>query len=178
MTAAAVARVEARFDTKSDEEIRPANVPIVIEAHDLPAIVAALSVGSTTGSGNDRMDGPGSGSGPGDGRGSGPGQYDGGGGGPYQIGGAIVGPRLISETKPAYTANAMRARIQGSVWLQAVVLPDGSVGAARVVRSLDATFGLDDEAVRTVKMWRFAPATLAGRAIPIRIDIELAFSLR
>jgi len=59
-----------------------------------------------------------------------------------------------------------------------VVLPDGSVGTARIIRSLDSTFGLDQEAVRTVKLWRFTPGTLAGRAVPVLVEIELTFTLR
>ena len=90
----------------------------------------------------------------------------------------MIGPRLIVETKPMYTADAMRARIQGVVTLEAIVLPDGSVGRVRVVRSLDNTFGLDDEALIAVKRWRFMPGTLAGRAVPVLVNIELAFTLR
>lgn len=97
---------------------------------------------------------------------------------PYQSGNGVVAPRLIKETKPAYTAEAMRARVQGIVRVQAVMLPDGSVGSVRVVRSLDTTFGLDDEALTAVRLWRFMPGTLAGRAVPVLVDIELAFTLR
>ncbi|MCH9011413.1 MAG: energy transducer TonB [Chloroflexi bacterium] len=42
----------------------------------------------------------------------------------------------------------MRAKVQGTVWLEVVVLPDGSVGDVRVDRSLDRDFGLDAEAVK------------------------------
>lgn len=72
----------------------------------------------------------------------------------------------------------MRARIQGTVRLQAVVATDGSVSAARVIRSLDDRFGLDQEAVKTVTQWRFIPGTLGGRAVPVVIEIELTFTLR
>ena len=58
------------------------------------------------------------------------------------------------------------------------MLPDGSVGPARVVRSLDSAFGLDEEALKTVKLWRFVPGTLAGRAVPVLVEIELTFTLR
>jgi periplasmic protein TonB len=122
--------------------------------------------------------GKGSGDGPGDGPGLGPGRNGGTGGDAYPVGNGVVPPRLIREIRPGYTSEAMRARIQGLVTLQAVVLPDGSVGAARVVRSLDSAFGLDQEAVKTVKLWRFMPGTLAGRAVAVLIEIELTFTLR
>jgi protein TonB len=72
----------------------------------------------------------------------------------------------------------MRARIQGTVRLQAIVAPDGSVSAARIVRSLDQTFGLDQEALKTIKQWRFLPGLRDGRAVPVVIEVELTFTLR
>jgi protein TonB len=123
-------------------------------------------------------EGRGSGSGPGVGPGLGPGRNGGVGGDAYQAGNRVMSPRLIREIKPGYTAEAMRARIQGMVTLRAVVLPDGSVGTAQVVRSLDSAFGLDDEALKTVKQWRFMPGTLAGRTVPVMVEIELTFTLR
>jgi protein TonB len=66
-------------------------------------------------------------------------------------------PRVIREVKPQYTAEAMRAKVQGTVLLECVVLADGSVGNVEVVKSLDGTFGLDQEAVKAAKQWRFQP---------------------
>jgi protein TonB len=94
------------------------------------------------------------------------------------MGSGVTAPRLIKELKPGYTPDAMRAKIQGMVTIQAVVLPDGSVGAAQITRSLDSIFGLDQEAVKTVRQWRFMPGTLAGRAVPVLVEIELVFTLR
>jgi hypothetical protein len=45
-------------------------------------------------------------------------------------------------------------------------------------RSLDSIFGLDQEALRTVKQWRFRPGTRLGQAVPVLVVIELAFTLR
>ena len=49
---------------------------------------------------------------------------------------------------------------------------------ARVVRSLDDRFGLDQEAVKTVKQWRFQPGMREGRAVAVVIEVELIFTLR
>jgi protein TonB len=64
------------------------------------------------------------------------------------------------------------------VELRAVVHIDGRVGDVWIVRSLDRTFGIDDEAVRTVKQWRFAPATQNGRPVTVVVPIELRFTIR
>ena len=84
----------------------------------------------------------------------------------------------MKEVKPAYTADAMRAKIQGSVWLECIVMPDGSVGEVKVTRSLDPIFGLDQEAIKAARQWRFAPGTRMGQAVPVQITIELTFTLR
>jgi protein TonB len=80
--------------------------------------------------------------------------------------------------KPQYTAEAMRAKVQGTVWLNCVVLPDGTVGNVEIVRSLDSSFGLDQEAVKAAKQWRFRPGVRQGEPVPVLVTIELTFTLR
>jgi TonB family protein len=87
-------------------------------------------------------------------------------------------PRVVREVKPQYTPDAMRAKIEGRVIVECVVQPDGTVGEVRVVRSLDAVFGLDDEAVKAAKQWRFLPGMKDDLAVPVRVTIELFFTLR
>ena len=72
----------------------------------------------------------------------------------------------------------MRAKVQGSVILECVVRADGSVGDVQVVRSLDPTFGLDQQAVAAAKKWTFVPGTRLGEPVPVLITIELTFTLR
>jgi protein TonB len=139
---------------------------------------AAGTVSQGTGSGGGAGTGTGTGVGPGQGSGLGPGWGGGTGGGAYKPGNGVLNPRLIREVKPAYTADAMRAKIHGAVWLECVVLPDGSVGDVRVIRSLDPTFGLDQEAIRAAKQWRFEPGTRFGEPVPVLVTIELTFTLR
>ena len=76
------------------------------------------------------------------------------------------------------TAEAMRAKVQGAVMVEAIVREDGSVGQVRIVRSLDRTFGLDEEALRAVKNWRFRPGKHQGRNVAVIVEIELTFTLR
>jgi TonB family protein len=87
-------------------------------------------------------------------------------------------PRMRSQVQPTYTAAAMREKLQGKVLLECVVEPDGSVGAVRVGRSLDQVFGLDEEAIKAAKQWRFAAGMKDNAAVPVLITIELTFALR
>ncbi len=137
---------------------------------------ASLSQGSGTGGGAGT--GQGTGIGPGKGSGLGPGEGGGTGGGVYRPGNGVELPRILREVKPQYTADAMRAKVQGVVELECVVLPDGSVGDVRVTHSLDPVFGLDEEAIKAVKQWRFAPGTRLGQPVAVLVGIELTFTLR
>ena len=139
----------------------------------LPGVVSQ-SAPTTGGAGS----GPGTGAGSGQGSGMGPGYGGGFGGGAYRPGSGITLPTVLREVKPAYTADAMRAKVQGSVWLECIVMPDGSVGEVKVTRSLDPIFGLDQEAIKAAKMWRFRPGMRQGEAVPVIITIELTFTLR
>ncbi len=142
----------------------------------LEGLPSGLSLGS--GSGGGAGTGQGTGIGPGRGSGLGPGEGGGTGGGVYRPGNGVTAPRLLREVKPQYTADAMRAKVQGIVELEAVVLPDGSVGDIRIVRSLDPVFGLDQEAIKAVKQWRFIPGTRFGQPVAVLVGVELQFTLR
>ena len=154
------------------EEPKPApqlNIPAVTTSagvQEMPGALTGLpSVPSQgSGSGGGAGTGTGSGIGPGSGSGLGPGSGGGTGGGFYRPGNGVAMPTVISEVKPSYTADAMRQKIQGVVMVEAVVMPDGGVGQVNVVRSLDPTFGLDQEAVKAVRRWRFRPGTRFGSA--------------
>lgn len=87
-------------------------------------------------------------------------------------------PVLIREFKPNYTKEAREAKIQGIVEMSAVVLEDGSVGDVTVTKSLDQQYGLDDEAVKAMKKWRFKPGTKDGKPVPVTVSVEMSFTLR
>jgi protein TonB len=122
--------------------------------------------------------GTGTGVGSGQGSGLGPGYGGGTGGGAFRPGAGITIPRLLKDVKPQYTADAMRAKVQGSVWLECIVTTEGTVGDVRVTRSLDPIFGLDQEAIKAARQWRFAPGMRLGEPVPVIITIELTFTLR
>jgi len=173
---------EAKVEPNPIEQLNIPAKTLSAGADSLPGAIEAPpgpptpSLGSGSGGGA----GTGTGSGIGSGRGSGLGDGFGGGtgGGIYQPGNGVTLPRILREVKPAYTSDAMRAKVQGTVLLQCVVRPDGSVSDIQVLRSLDSVFGLDQEAIKAARQWRFAPGTRMGQAVPVQITIELTFTLR
>jgi len=165
--------------------IEQLNIPAVAMAQGLQTVPgamdgvpAALSDSQGPGSGGGAGTGRGTGIGPGEGSGLGPGSGGGTGGGVYRPGSGVTTPTLLREVKPQYTSEAMRAKIQGLVTVEAIVLPDGTVGSVEVVRSLDSVFGLDQEAVKAVRQWRFVPGKRLGQPVPVLVLIEVGFTLR
>lgn len=167
------------------EPIAQLNIPaqeLSASALELPGAIEAPPGPPTPSQGSGAGGGAGSGrgSGIGSGTGSGLGQGSGGGtgGGVYQPGNGVTIPVKVREVKPAYTSDAMRAKIQGTVWLQCVVRPDGSITDVQVVKSLDPVFGLDQEAIKAARQWMFRPGTRLGQPVSVQITIEMEFTLR
>jgi periplasmic protein TonB len=67
--------------------------------------------------------------------------------------------------------------MEGTVLLEAVVLTNGQVGDVRIIRSLDSRLGLDDQAVKALRAWRFNPGTHEGHPVPVIVTVELTFRL-
>jgi TonB family protein len=47
-----------------------------------------------------------------------------------------------------------------------------------IIRSLDSSFGLDQEAIKAAKQWRFRPGMRQGEPVAVLVRIELDFTLR
>ena len=148
-----------------------------LDAVDISALPTAAS-GESFGANFTGGGGTGTGVGPGSGPGLGPGVGGNTGGGFLQPGNGVLTPKLLKEVRPQYTAQAMRAKIQGKVLLQCVVMLDGTAANIAVLRSLDPTFGLDQEAIKALRQWQFAPGTRLGQPVPVQVTIEIEFSLR
>ncbi|MEX2272188.1 MAG: energy transducer TonB [Vicinamibacterales bacterium] len=88
----------------------------------------------------------------------------------------VTPPVILFERKPSYTAEAMRAGIEGAVEVEGTVGTDGKVSDARVVKALSAD--LDARAIEAFKASTFKPATRNGRAVAYRVTVLFTFNLR
>ena len=171
---------EVKKEPEPEPETKiPAETPAPVVA---PGAIVESTQAANDSQGKGELNGGGAGrgTGVGEGEGSGLGRGTGGGtgGNSYRPGNGVTVPQLVREVKPAYTAEAMRAKVQGLVMVECVVLPDGTVGDARILRSLDPVFGLDQQALMAAKKWRFKPGLMNGKPVPVVVTIELSFSLR
>ena len=96
----------------------------------------------------------------------------------YTPGNGVSLPQVTKKVKAEYTPEAMQNRIEGKVGLEAVVLADGAVGDVKVIESLDTIYGLDKNAVAAMKQFEFKPGMKDGKAVNVRIHVEMAFTLK
>src|SRR5712671_1523215 len=96
----------------------------------------------------------------------------------FKAGPGVTLPTVVRQVKPEYTPEAQAARIEGRVVMGAVVLATGAVDAVTIERSLDTMYGLDQQAIKAMKQWEFKPGTKDGKPVPVRVSVEMTFTLK
>jgi bla regulator protein blaR1 len=86
----------------------------------------------------------------------------------------VTKPVPIYKPEPPYTEEAKDAKLQGTVRLRITIATDGTVSDAKLI-SHPLGKGLDEQAVETVKTWKFKPATKKGKPVEFKVDVEVTF---
>jgi TonB family protein len=90
----------------------------------------------------------------------------------YDLGPGITPPRVVKQVNPHYSTDR-GVRPVGSVIIALVVTSQGLPKNPRVVKGLDKE--LDQSAVQAVEEWRFTPAQKNGKAIAVRVSVQIQF---
>jgi len=107
---------------------------------------------------------------------SGPeGSGNGTGGAPIRAGSGVEPPRKLVHVAPRYPELAQRARLQGTVALECVIDPAGSVAEVRLVSGPSL---LRDAAMDAVRQWRYTPTKLNGVPVSVLMTVTVRFTLR
>jgi TonB family protein len=93
---------------------------------------------------------------------------------PVRVGGDILEPRKIRDVRPVYPDIARAASVQGIVIIEVTIDEFGTVGDARVLRSVPL---LDEAALDAVRQWAFQPTLLNGVPTPVVMTVTVNFSL-
>jgi protein TonB len=99
---------------------------------------------------------------------------DGGGVQRYTV--AMTRPEAIFKPSPVYPETARKVRRVGTVVVEAIIDIDGSVRDVQLLKGLG--YGCDEAAVSAVQRWRFRPAMLDGRAVPVYYRLSVRFVLQ
>jgi protein TonB len=86
----------------------------------------------------------------------------------------IGGLKSIQE-KIVYPEIALRARVEGKVFVKAFVDETGKVASAEIVKGIGA--GCDEAAIDAVLQTKFSPGKQRGRPIKVQVTIPIVFKL-
>jgi periplasmic protein TonB len=95
---------------------------------------------------------------------------------PVALDARMTRPETIFRVDPRYTETARKAGRQGVVVLRATIDRTGAVTDVRLVKPLG--MGLDESAISAVRQWRFTPATMQGRPVPVFFQLTVTFTIR
>jgi len=87
----------------------------------------------------------------------------------------MVAPKPLYRPEPEFSETARKERIQGNADIDLVVGPDGLPRDLQLVCSPEP--GLGDNALATVKQWKFAPGTKDGVPVAVELMVEVSFKL-
>jgi periplasmic protein TonB len=79
-------------------------------------------------------------------------------------------PQVLSTVEPSYPANTVAG---GTVVLKVMI---GIGGEVQDVQVLQGAGGFTQQAVETVKKWKFAPARLDGKPLTASLPVAFSFS--
>lgn len=88
----------------------------------------------------------------------------------------LAPPRLLRRVPPQYDPERARRGVQGKVDMQIVIGEAGTVEFARVINGTEDD-ELDRRALEAVQQWEFAPAMLAGVAVPVRAMVTINYRI-
>ena len=92
--------------------------------------------------------------------------------GVYRVGGSVAPP--ARDDVPHFPPEAQAAGVKGAVVTEVVIDASGNVTDAKVVQSIPL---LDEEALRVVRNWHFAPTMVNGQPVPVRMNLNVNFTL-
>jgi len=84
-------------------------------------------------------------------------------------------PKVLDRTRPNYTEDARRHKVQGIVVLGVRINERGRTSSGIIMSGLG--FGLDKEALNVINHMTMSPAMLNGRPVPVTIFVTVTFSL-
>ncbi len=89
---------------------------------------------------------------------------------------ALNPPRLLECVEPEYDRDRARRGVQGTIDIEIVIGPRGTVVFTRVINSTSDE-ELDRSALAAVEKWTFEPAELNGEPVPVRAVVTINFRI-
>ena len=92
---------------------------------------------------------------------------------PKNVGGGVTAPVLIKQVEPQFSEDARQQHAGGTVTVNMIVDQHGVPQNVHVVRGVG--MGLDENAVKAVKQYRFKPAMENGKPVAVYLNVAVKF---
>jgi TonB family protein len=90
--------------------------------------------------------------------------------------GGLIAPVQILTVLPEYTPSATRNGVQGDVYIEAVVMEDGTVTDPKLIRGLPDE-ELNQRALDAIVKWTFKPGLKDGKPVPVIALFTVTFRI-
>src|SRR5262249_60615495 len=91
---------------------------------------------------------------------------------PVRVGGTVKDPRPVKMFPPVSPPLASKARVSGTVLLEATLTDQGRVEEIKVISGHPL---LTDAAIECVKQWQYEPTYLNGVPVPVILTARVHF---
>jgi TonB family protein len=93
---------------------------------------------------------------------------------PLAVGGDVKQAKLISSVPPVYPTLAKNQRVSGNVTIDALIDANGRVTTMKIVSGPTL---LQQAAMDALKQWKYQPASLDGKPVPMHLTVTVQFRL-
>jgi TonB family protein len=94
---------------------------------------------------------------------------------PLPVGGDVKPAELISRVSPLYPALARNQHVSGDVRVDALIDASGRVTTMKIISGPTL---LHQAAMDALRQWKYRPATLDGKQVPMHLTVTLQFRLQ
>jgi TonB family protein len=94
---------------------------------------------------------------------------------PLAIGGDVKTARLISQVAPVYPAMAKTQHVSGNVVIDALIEVNGRVTTMKIISGPAL---LHQAARDALRQWKYQPASLDGKPVPMHLTVTLQFRMQ
>ena len=94
---------------------------------------------------------------------------------PVAVGGDVQQAKLISSVPPVYPTMAKAQHISGGVTMDALIDAKGRVTTMKVI---SGPTPLQQAAMEALKQWKYQPAMLDGKAVPMHLTVTIQFKVQ
>jgi len=84
------------------------------------------------------------------------------------------GPKLVKKVNPTYPEEVKKEGIEGTVILEATIDTEGNVAEVKVLKG--GIESLNKAAVEAIRQWKYEPAIIGGKAMPVNITVTIKFA--